>query len=72
MTTTAITQALDSDGILLLTIDCPGLSMNVINADLATDLAAAVQRIKTDDAVKGAVLTSGKPAVSSPARTSRA
>ncbi len=44
---TAITQTLDADGILLLTIDCPGLSMNVINADLATDLAAAVARIKT-------------------------
>jgi len=58
--TTAITQSLDSDGILLLTIDCPGLSMNVINADLARDLAAAVERIKTDAEVKGAVLTSGK------------
>ena len=57
---TAITQTLDADGILLLTIDCPGLSMNVINADLATDLAAAVARIKTDAEVKGAVLTSGK------------
>jgi 3-hydroxyacyl-CoA dehydrogenase/enoyl-CoA hydratase/3-hydroxybutyryl-CoA epimerase len=58
--TTTIAQSLDSDGILLLTIDCPGLSMNVINAGLATDLAAAVERIKTDAAVKGAVLTSGK------------
>jgi 3-hydroxyacyl-CoA dehydrogenase/enoyl-CoA hydratase/3-hydroxybutyryl-CoA epimerase len=60
MTDTAITQELDADGILLLTIDCPGLSMNVINAALARDLAAAVERIRSDDAVKGAVITSGK------------
>ena len=60
MTEQTIAQDLDADGILLLTIDCPGLSMNVINAGLAADLAAAVQRIKADDAVKGVVLTSGK------------
>lgn len=60
MTEQAIRQELDSDGILLLTIDCPGLSMNVINEDLQRDLVAAVERIRTDDAVKGAVLTSGK------------
>lgn len=60
MTEQAIRQHLDSDGILTLTIDCPGLSMNVINEELARDLAAAVTRIRTDDAVKGAVITSGK------------
>ncbi|MFN7177264.1 MAG: enoyl-CoA hydratase-related protein, partial [Thermaurantiacus sp.] len=60
MTDTAIAQELDSDGILTLTIDCPGLSMNVINEALARDLAAAVDRIRTDEAVKGAVITSGK------------
>ena len=61
MTDTAIRQDLDADGVLLLTIDCPGLSMNVINEALTRDLIAAVERIRTDDAVKGAVLTSGKP-----------
>jgi 3-hydroxyacyl-CoA dehydrogenase/enoyl-CoA hydratase/3-hydroxybutyryl-CoA epimerase len=60
MTDTTITQDLDADGILTLTIDCPGLSMNVINEGLTRDLAAAIERIKSDDAVKGAVLTSGK------------
>lgn len=60
MTEQAIRQHLDPDGILTLTIDCPGLSMNVINEELARDLAAAVTRIRTDDAVKGAVITSGK------------
>jgi len=60
MTEQAIRQDLDADGILLLTIDCPGLSMNVINEALARDLASAVDRIRSDDAVKGAVITSGK------------
>jgi 3-hydroxyacyl-CoA dehydrogenase/enoyl-CoA hydratase/3-hydroxybutyryl-CoA epimerase len=61
MTDTAIRQDLDADGVLLLTIDCPGLSMNVINEALTRDLIAAVERIRTDAAVKGAVITSGKP-----------
>ncbi|MFZ4690276.1 MAG: 3-hydroxyacyl-CoA dehydrogenase NAD-binding domain-containing protein [Polymorphobacter sp.] len=61
MTDTAIRSELDADGILLLTIDCPGLSMNVITDEVQRDLAAAIVRLKTDDAVKGAVLTSGKP-----------
>ena len=58
--TTAITQSLDADGILLLTIDVPGQSMNVITPEFTADLAAAVERIRTDAAVKGAVIASGK------------
>ncbi|QMW24259.1 3-hydroxyacyl-CoA dehydrogenase NAD-binding domain-containing protein [Sandaracinobacteroides saxicola] len=58
--TTAIRQELDPDGVLLLTIDCPGLSMNVINEALGADLIAVTERIRTDDTVKGAVITSGK------------
>jgi 3-hydroxyacyl-CoA dehydrogenase / enoyl-CoA hydratase / 3-hydroxybutyryl-CoA epimerase len=60
MTDTAIRSDLDADGILLLTIDVPGQSMNVITPDVQADLAAAIVRLRTDDAVKGAVLTSGK------------
>lgn len=60
MTDTAIRSELDADGILLLTIDVPGLSMNVITPEVSRDLSAAIERLKTDDAVKGAVLTSGK------------
>jgi 3-hydroxyacyl-CoA dehydrogenase/enoyl-CoA hydratase/3-hydroxybutyryl-CoA epimerase len=59
--TTAIRSELDADGVLILTIDVPGQSMNVITPDVQADLAAAIERLKTDDAVKGAVLTSGKP-----------
>jgi len=61
MTDTAIHQDLDADGILTLTIDVPGQSMNVITPEVSRDLAVAIGRIKTDAAVKGAVLTSGKP-----------
>ncbi len=58
--TTAIRSDLDANGILTLTIDVPGQSMNVITAEVTSDLGDAIARIKTDDAVKGAVLTSGK------------
>jgi 3-hydroxyacyl-CoA dehydrogenase/enoyl-CoA hydratase/3-hydroxybutyryl-CoA epimerase len=51
---------LDADGIALLTIDVPGQTMNVINAELQRDLATLVERIATDEAIKGAVITSGK------------
>jgi 3-hydroxyacyl-CoA dehydrogenase/enoyl-CoA hydratase/3-hydroxybutyryl-CoA epimerase len=60
MTDTAIRTELDADGILLLTIDVPGQSMNVITAEVTRDLGLAIERIKTDPAIKGAVLTSGK------------
>ena len=61
MTDTAIRSELDADGILTLTIDVPGLSMNVITPEVQRDLAAAIVLLKTDSTVKGAVLTSGKP-----------
>ena len=60
MTDTAIRSELDADGILLLTIDVPGQTMNVITPGVSRDLAAAIERLRTDPAVKGAVLTSGK------------
>ncbi len=51
----------DSDGIATVTIDLPGKSMNVWDADLITDFAAWVDEFVADDNVKGAVITSGKP-----------
>lgn len=60
MSDVAIRSELDADGILLLTIDVPGQSMNVITPEVQRDLAAAIVRLKTDADVKGAVLTSGK------------
>jgi len=51
----------DADGIALITIDLPDASMNVWNAELMADFDEAVDKVISDDAIKGAVVTSGKP-----------
>lgn len=56
----AVTQHLDANGILTLTLDMPGRSMNVLNAELTDPLTQALERIETDAEVKGVILTSGK------------
>ena len=50
----------DSDGVALVTFDVPGRSMNTITAQVMAELPQVVERIKTDAAIKGAVITSGK------------
>ncbi|MEX6634301.1 3-hydroxyacyl-CoA dehydrogenase NAD-binding domain-containing protein [Hyphococcus lacteus] len=50
----------DGDGIALVTIDLPGKSMNVWDADLMEEFAKWVDEFVADDNVKGAVITSGK------------
>ena len=50
----------DGDGIALVTIDLPGKSMNVWDADLMEEFAKWVDEFVADDKVKGAVITSGK------------
>ena len=55
-----IDYAVDQDGIALLTIDVKERSMNVLTPELQADLASAIETIVSDDAVKGAVITSGK------------
>ena len=57
---TAVTQDLDADGILTLTIDLPNRSMNVINAEFGEGFEPACKRAIEDDAVKGIVITSAK------------
>ena len=52
----------DADGIALVTWNMPGRSMNVIDASVMEELAAIVERVASDGAIKGAVLTSGKDA----------
>ncbi|AOK29884.1 MULTISPECIES: 3-hydroxyacyl-CoA dehydrogenase NAD-binding domain-containing protein [Burkholderia] len=60
MTTHAIHTELDHDGILTVTIDLPGRSMNVLDDAFAGAFAAVLARIEADQAVNGAVITSGK------------
>ncbi|MEZ5895894.1 MAG: 3-hydroxyacyl-CoA dehydrogenase NAD-binding domain-containing protein [Parvularculaceae bacterium] len=60
MTDKALTVEIDGDGVALVTIDLPGQSMNVWNEALMAEFAAFVDDFCTNDAIKGAVITSGK------------
>ncbi|MDX2235946.1 MAG: 3-hydroxyacyl-CoA dehydrogenase NAD-binding domain-containing protein [Hyphomonadaceae bacterium] len=51
---------IDGDGIALVTFDVPGRSMNTITGGVMRDIVALTERIKTDDAIKGVVIASGK------------
>ncbi|MDE0853287.1 MAG: 3-hydroxyacyl-CoA dehydrogenase NAD-binding domain-containing protein [Nevskia sp.] len=57
---TAVRYEQDADGIVTLTLDLPGRSMNVLDETLTRGLAEAVERIGKDAAVKGVIITSGK------------
>ena len=50
----------DGDGIALVTWDMPGKSMNVIDVSVMEELEAVVEKVSSDAAIKGAVVTSGK------------
>jgi len=50
----------DGDGIALITWDMPDRSMNLIDVAAITELAALVEKVATDAAIKGAVITSAK------------
>src|SRR5215831_9542982 len=52
----------DGDGIALVTWDAAGRSMNVIDATVMDELAAIIEQITAEAAVKGVVITSGKDA----------
>ena len=52
----------DADGVALITWDMADRSMNVINADVIEELGKLVEKVATDAAIKGAVITSGKAA----------
>ena len=62
MSYTNFTFDIDADGIALVTWNMPGRSMNVIDAKVTEELGAIVEKVATDAAIKGAVLTSGKDA----------
>ena len=62
MTFNNFTLDVDADGIALVTWNMPGRSMNVIDEKVTDELAAIVERVATDAAIKGAVITSGKDA----------
>src|SRR5215470_17376487 len=50
----------DADGIALVTWDMPDRSMNVFTEEVLKELDAIVDKVAQDEAIKGAVITSGK------------
>ena len=50
----------DADGVALVTFDVPGRSMNTLTGKVIEEFPQVIERIKTDAAIKGAVLVSGK------------
>ena len=60
---------IDADGIAVIAFDVPGRSMNTLTSAVMKEIPELVERIKTDETIKGAVITSGKASASAPART---
>ncbi|MBP2235747.1 3-hydroxyacyl-CoA dehydrogenase/enoyl-CoA hydratase/3-hydroxybutyryl-CoA epimerase [Sinorhizobium kostiense] len=54
----------DADGIALVTWDMPEKSMNVITPEVMEELDAIIDETAADPAIKGVVITSGKPSFS--------
>jgi len=50
----------DAEGVALVTWDSPGRSMNVLTPEVIAEMAQIVDRITSDAAIRGAVITSGK------------
>jgi 3-hydroxyacyl-CoA dehydrogenase/enoyl-CoA hydratase/3-hydroxybutyryl-CoA epimerase len=55
-----VTMAVGDDGIALVTIDVTGRPMNVLTPEFHAEMSEVVQRLATDAAIKGAVITSHK------------
>src|SRR4051812_13068267 len=60
MTAQNFTIDVDPDGIALVTWNMAGRSMNVLDVATIEQLSAIVERVATEEAIKGAVITSGK------------
>jgi 3-hydroxyacyl-CoA dehydrogenase/enoyl-CoA hydratase/3-hydroxybutyryl-CoA epimerase len=52
----------DADGIAVITLDHAGESMNLVTPEWVAEMTAAIEQIAADPAVKGAIVTSAKPA----------
>ena len=52
---------IDADGIAVATYDVPGRSMNTLTGKAVADIVAIANEVGSNDAIKGLVLTSGKP-----------
>lgn len=52
----------DAAGIAIITLDVPDKPMNVVSPQFIDEFIAAVERVAGDAAIKGAIVTSAKPA----------
>ncbi|GKY88169.1 3-hydroxyacyl-CoA dehydrogenase NAD-binding domain-containing protein [Sinisalibacter aestuarii] len=57
---TDFTLSKGADGVAIITWDVPGKSMNVLSFEGLAELDACIDEVLADDAIKGAVITSGK------------
>jgi 3-hydroxyacyl-CoA dehydrogenase/enoyl-CoA hydratase/3-hydroxybutyryl-CoA epimerase len=51
-----------NDGIAIITLDDPSRPMNVVSPEFIDDIIAVIDKVVADDAIKGAVICSAKPA----------
>ncbi|WP_127562399.1 3-hydroxyacyl-CoA dehydrogenase NAD-binding domain-containing protein [Nioella ostreopsis] len=58
---TDFTMKTDADGVATITWDTQGKSMNVMTLEGWVELEALIDQALADDAIKGVILTSGKP-----------
>jgi 3-hydroxyacyl-CoA dehydrogenase/enoyl-CoA hydratase/3-hydroxybutyryl-CoA epimerase len=56
-----LNMTVDADGIALVTLDDRAKSMNVVSPPLIDELIAVIEQVAGDAAIRGAVITSGKP-----------
>ena len=57
---TDFTMKTDADGVAIITWDVPVKSMNVMSIAGLSELDAIIDKVLSDDSIKGAVITSGK------------
>jgi 3-hydroxyacyl-CoA dehydrogenase/enoyl-CoA hydratase/3-hydroxybutyryl-CoA epimerase len=51
-----------NDGVAIITLDDPNRPMNVVSPEFIDDIIAVIDKVVADDAIKGAVICSAKPA----------
>jgi enoyl-CoA hydratase/carnithine racemase len=56
-----VTLSVDADGVALISLDDPSRSANVTSPKLTAELLAAIDRVASEGAIRGAVIASGKP-----------
>lgn len=59
--TEVIHISVDADGIATLLFDRTDSNMNTMDMKFMDEIAAVIERLATDDSIKGAIFTSGKP-----------